>query len=146
MRALRLRTLAWIMFALILLSVSGAGLYGWFRILPKVRQLNSATSSLQRLYGRLAEDERSLTTAYTAATRVVVTGDAAAAARLRASLADRDRLVGDLPLADVPRGVRESIARAEDLARIRSPRRQSVEEKRRTHTQLVDSALRDLRR
>ncbi len=116
MRALRLRTLAWIMFALILLSVSGAGFYGWFKILPKIGQLSAATSSLGRLYGRLAEDDRWLTSAYTSATRVVASGDAAAAARLRASLTNRDRLVGDLPLADVPRGVRVPIARAEDLA------------------------------
>jgi len=40
----------------------------------------------------------------------------------------------------------EDRARAEARARIRSPRRQSAEEKRRVHTQLVESVFRDLRR
>ncbi|MBI1723413.1 MAG: HAMP domain-containing histidine kinase, partial [Gemmatimonadetes bacterium] len=116
MKALRLRTIAWLLFSLVVLNVVGAGLYGALRVLPAVREVRVATTSLQRLYGRLAEDDRWIGASHTAATRAVTAGDAAAVARLRESLANRDRLVSELPLADVPQPVRVPIARAEDLA------------------------------
>lgn len=116
MKPPRIRTVAWIMFGLVVANAAGVGLFGALRVLPAVAPLGEATMSLRRLYGRLSEDGRWLATAHSAATRAVIARDASAARQVRASLSNRDRLVGELPLADVPRSVRVPIARAEDLA------------------------------
>ncbi len=113
-QALRVRTLILLLFGLAVANSVILGVYTIGQVRRVQAMLSGTTTTMRRLFGEMADDQRWTVHAFAAAERAVAARDAGAD-ELRLALRDRDRLVGRLPLAEVPPSVRLPFGRAADL-------------------------------
>jgi signal transduction histidine kinase len=113
-RRLRIRTIVGLLTLLMSVNVAGVVLFASVRLLPAARDVRQTTEPLLQLFERLGEGQRWLAEALGEAGTMTRTRSPEARGRLKAMLAERDHLVGTLPLAVVPQRVRVPLARAEE--------------------------------